>query len=111
MRRVFSAAAIAAALITVGGCASVAPLTPVGSKVRQITAEDAKHCHFLQAVSYTDTLQGMGKSYGLVHQAGENGLRNAIGGAGGNAFVSTEADADWFFGHVNYAGDAYKCPE
>jgi hypothetical protein len=111
MHRVIGSAASAAMLIVVGGCASVPPLTSMGSKVRQMTADDAKHCHFLQAVTYTDTLAGMGKSYGLVHQAGENGLRNAIGGVGGNAFVSTEADADWFWGHVNYAGEAYKCPE
>ena len=53
----------------------------------------------------------MGKSYGLVHQAGDIGLTNAIGAAGGNAFVSVQADADRFFGHVNYSGEAYRCPE
>jgi hypothetical protein len=46
-----------------------------------------------------------------MHQAGDIGLRNAIGDAGGDAFVSVQANADWFFGHVNYFGEAYRCPE
>lgn len=77
-------------------CASVPRLTPAATKVRRITAEEAKGCKFLQVVQYTDTLAGMGKSPGLVHQA--------------YAFVSTQADADWFWGHVNYSGEAYRCP-
>jgi hypothetical protein len=93
----------------VAGCASVPPLSSGGEHVRLITAADAKVCKFVQNVTYTDTLTGMGKSYGLVHQAGETGLRNAVAGVGGNAYVSTQADADWFWGHVNYSGEAYKC--
>ena len=100
-----------AAIVALSACASVPTLTPAGSKVRQITPEEAKGCKFVQAVQYTDTLAGMGKSPGLVHQAGDIGLRNEIGSAGGNAFVSTQADADWFWGHVNYSGEAYRCPE
>jgi hypothetical protein len=99
-----------AATLVVSACASVPRLTPAATKVRQITAEEAKGCKFLQVVQYTDTLAGMGKSPGLVHQAGDIGLRNEIGSIGGNAFVSTQADADWFWGHVNYSGEAYRCP-
>lgn len=107
-RELVSALLIATALV--GGCASVPPLTPAASQVRQITAEEAKACAFVRVVQYTDTINGMGKSYGLVHQAGDIGLRNKVGTVGGNAFVSTQADADWFWGHVNYSGEAYKCP-
>ena len=31
-----------------------------------------------------DTITGMGKSYGLVHQAGDIGIRNEVAAAGGN---------------------------
>jgi uncharacterized protein DUF4156 len=96
-------------VFAIAGCASVLPLTSGGEHVRLITAADAKACKFVQNVTYTDTLTGMGKSYGLVHQAGENGLRNAVAGVGANAYISTQADADWFWGHVNYSGEAYKC--
>jgi hypothetical protein len=98
-------------VIPLSGCATVPQLTDHGSKVRQISADEAKHCKFVQTVQYTDTVHGVGKSPGLVHQAGDIGLRNAIGAAGGNAFMSVQADADWFFGHVNYSGEAYRCPE
>jgi hypothetical protein len=98
-------------LAVLSACATVSSLTPAGVKVRQITPEEAKQCHFLQAVAYTDTIAGTGKSPGLVHQAGDIGLRNAVGAAGGNAFVSRQADADWFWGHVNYSGEAYKCSQ
>lgn len=47
---------------------------------------------------------------GLVHQDGENGIRDDVAAAGGNAYVSDLADADWFFGHVNYTAEAYRCP-
>jgi hypothetical protein len=103
--------ALLAACALVSGCATVPHITDQGSKVRQISADDAKRCKFLQTIQYTDTVQGVGKSHGLVHQAGDIGLRNSIGAAGGNAFVSAQADADWFFGHVNYSGEAYRCPE
>ena len=62
-----------------------------------------------EPITYTDTIAGMGKSYGLVHQAGANGLRNEVARLGANAFVSTQADADWFWGHINYSGEAYRC--
>lgn len=79
--------------------------------MRQISADDAKACKFLQTVQYTDTVQGTGKTPGLVHQTGDVGLRNAVGSVGANTFVSVQADADWFFGHVNYSGEAYRCPD
>lgn len=97
-------------LLMLTGCASIPPLSSGGEHVRLITAADAKACEFIQNVTYTDTIAGMGKSYGLVHQAGENGLRNAIARVGANAYVSTQADADFFWGHVNYGGEAYHCP-
>lgn len=95
--------------VAVVGCASVVPLNSGGEHVRLITADDAKACKFIQNVTYTETVAGIGKSYGLVHEAGENGLRNAVAGVGANAYISTQADADWFFGHVNYSGEAYRC--
>jgi hypothetical protein len=99
-----------AAVAMLAGCATVTPLTERGSSVRQIDAATAKSCTFVKAVAYTNTLNGTGKSYGLVHQDGENGIRNEVAAAGGNAYVSQQADADWFFGHVNYTGEAYRCP-
>jgi hypothetical protein len=97
-------------LVTLCGCATVTPLSDHGSAVRQIDAATAKTCTFVRSVAYTNTLNGTGKSYGLVHQDGENGIRNAVADAGGNAFISSQADADWFFGHVNYTAEAYRCP-
>lgn len=107
------AARIAATTIVsfvTAGCATVTPLTERGSEVQQITPAQAAHCTFLRTVSFTDTLAGPGKSPGLVHQDGENGIHNAVGAAGGNAYVSELADADWFWGHVNYTAQAYRCP-
>jgi hypothetical protein len=100
-----------AVAVLLSACASVPLLTPAGSKVRQISPDEAKVCEFVRTVQYTDTVQGTGKSPGLVHQAGDIGLRNAVGAVGANAFVSRQADADWFWGHVNYSGEAYKCPK
>lgn len=91
------------------GCATVTPLDARGASVRRIDAEAAKGCTFVQAVAYTNTLWQPGKSPGLVHQDGENGIRNAVAAVGGNAFVSEQEDADWFWGHVNYTAEAYRC--
>jgi len=102
-----SSLAICAVLIS--ACASAPKLTLAATKVRQITAQEAKSCTFLQIAQFTGTLAGMGKSHGLVHQAGENGLRNEVAKLGGNAFIIIQADADWFWGHVNYSGEAYRC--
>jgi hypothetical protein len=100
---------IAVLALILTGCASVQPLSAGGAHVRSISAADAKACRYIQNVTYTETLAGLGKSPGLVHQVGENGLRNAVASVGANAYVSTQADADFFFGHVNYAGEAYQC--
>lgn len=102
--------ALAAFSALSAGCATVVPLTDGGAQVRQIRSEQAKSCTFLRTVSYTNTLMGTGKTPGLVHQDGENGIRDDVAAAGGNAFVSVQADADWFFGHVNYTAEAYRCP-
>ncbi len=110
-RAVIVASTLLVIPVLLSGCATVPQLTNQGSKVRQISADEAKQCKFLQTVQYTDTVQGVGKSPGLVRQAGDIGLRNAIGAVGGNAFVSVQADADWFFGHVNYSGESYRCLE
>lgn len=109
MRTLFLAG-LAAASVLAGGCATVVPLTDGGARVREITSAEAAKCTFLRAVSFTDTLTGPGKSYGLVHQDGENGIRDDVASYGGNAYVSRQADADWFWGHVNYTGEAYRCP-
>lgn len=106
MKKIFLAVFTAA----LAGCATVTPLTDHGSAVRQIDAAAAQRCTFLKSLAYTNTMNGPGKSYGLVHQDGENGVRNAVANAGGNAFVSVQSDADWFFGHVNYTAEAYRCP-
>ena len=108
--RIISGMFFIAAVIGVSGCATVTPLTDGGATVRQITPAQAAHCTFVRTVSYTNTLAGPGKSPGLVHQDGENGIRNAVALAGGNAYVNTLADADWFWGHVNYTAESYRCP-
>jgi hypothetical protein len=103
-------AAIAGASVLAAGCATVVPLTDGGAQVREISSAQAQSCKFVRTVSFTDTLMGTGKSPGLVHQDGENGIRDDVAAAGGNAYVSDLADADWFFGHVNYTAEAYRCP-
>jgi hypothetical protein len=103
-------AAIAGVSVLAAGCATVVPLTDGGAQVREISSAQAQHCTFVRTVSFTDTLMGTGKTPGLVHQDGENGIRDDVAAAGGNAYVSDLADADWFFGHVNYTAEAYRCP-
>jgi hypothetical protein len=108
--RILFLTGLAAAWALVAGCAMVTPLTDGGAQVREITAGQATKCTFVRAVSFTDTLVGPGKSPGLVHQDGENGIRDDVASYGGNAYVSRQADADWFWGHVNYTAEAYRCP-
>lgn len=108
--RLVPVAMLAALSMLSTGCATVVPLTDGGAGVREISAAQAKECSFVRTVSYTNTLMGTGKTPGLVHQDGENGIRDDVAAAGGNAFVSVQADADWFFGHVNYTAEAYRCP-
>lgn len=108
--RLFLFAAIASVSVFAAGCATVTPLTDGGAQVRQISRAQAQSCKFVRTVSFTDTLYGTGKTPGIVHQDGADGIRNAVAAAGGNAYVSELADADWFFGHVNYTAEAYRCP-
>ncbi|MGA9473662.1 MAG: hypothetical protein WBV36_14445 [Terriglobales bacterium] len=108
--RILFLGTLATASALAGGCATVTPLTDGGASVREISADQAKQCSFLRTVSFTDTLEGAGKSAGLVHQDGENGIRDDVASYGGNAYVSRQADADWFWGHVNYTAEAYRCP-
>jgi hypothetical protein len=100
---------VAAAL---AGCATarVPPLTDAAMRVRQITAEEGIFCKYIKNVDYVAKLGGMDKSYELVHQAGENGIRNLIAGIGGNAYVYTRTDAASFGGRIHYSGEAFKCP-
>lgn len=95
--------------VAMSGCASVLPMTEAGSHVQQITATAAQTCQFLQVVQFSTTLYGFGKDQGVVQTTGENGLRNAVAAAGGNAYVLIAAHADWFLGHVAYSGTAYRC--
>jgi hypothetical protein len=91
------------------GCATIPPLTAEAMHVRAITAEEGLSCTFLKNVSYTAKLSGFGKDYEMVHQAGENGLRNAVAQAGGNAYLDIRTDADSLWGRINYSGAAFKC--
>lgn len=101
--------ACGALVLSLSGCASVLPMTEAGSHVQQISTTTAKTCQFLQVVQFSTTLYGMGKDLGIVQTTGENGLRNAVAAAGGNAYVLIAAHADWFLGHVAYSGSAYRC--
>jgi hypothetical protein len=94
------------------GCAGarIPPLTEGGMHVRQITVEEGLNCTYIKNVDYTAKLHGIGKTYELVHQAGENGIRNLIATMGGNAYVYTRGDAETFGGQVHYSGEAFKCP-
>ncbi len=94
------------------GCASSrAPhLTAAASHVEKITAEQGLSCDYLQNVDYAATLSGIGKSYDLVHAAGETGVRNMVAGLGGNAYVNTRMDADATWGHIHYSAQAFRCP-
>jgi hypothetical protein len=94
------------------GCANarVPPLTDGGMHVRQINADDGILCKYLKNVDYVAKLKGMGKTYEMVHEAGENGIRNLVASIGGNAYVYTRLDADSFGGHIHYSGEAFECP-
>ena len=93
------------------GCATarVPPLTDGGMHVRQITAEEGIFCKYIKNADYMAKLGGMGNSYELVHQAGENGMRNLVASIGGNAYVYTRTDADAFGGRIHYSGEAFEC--
>jgi len=94
------------------GCAGaqIPPLTEGGMHVRQISVEEALNCTYIKDADYSAKLQGVGKTYEQVHQAGENGIRNLIAALGGNAYVYTRGDAETFGGQIHYSGEAFKCP-
>ena len=100
-------------VVVLAGCAfaRVPPLTDAASHVRPITAEQGLDCQYIKNVDYTAKMAGMGKSFDLVHEAGENGLKNAVAAAAGNAYVATRMDADAMWGQINYAGQAFTCPD
>ncbi len=92
-----------------GGCATIDPLPPAASQVQQIGMNEAKACQFIQVVQYSSHVTAIGKNETIVRTIGENGLRNAVAAAGGNAFVLTNGSNDWFMGDVSYTGSAYRC--
>lgn len=107
MHRTFLAVCLA-----LSACAGerVAPLSADATHVRQINTEQGLACTFLKSVDYDATLRGVGKSDEVMREAGETGLRNVVAAAGGNAYVNTRLEEDSFWGHVHYAGQAFKCP-
>ena len=83
-------------ILVVVGCrrVQVPTLTAAAMHVRAITAEQGLLCDYIKNVAYNTALTGWGKSYEVVHQAAENGLRNSVAGVGANAYVLTREDAD-----------------
>lgn len=105
---------LAAFLLTVAltACASAPPpLSEAASRVRFITADQAKSCKFVKVVQYTDQISGAGRSATLMRAIGEAGLRNEAGKTGANALVVTKSDSSWISGSVGYTGEVYNCPE
>lgn len=97
-------------LLAVAGCASAPPLSSAGASVRAITTDQAKACKFVRVVQYNDRINSMGKDPTVMKAIGETSLRNEVGAAGANAYVSTKEDSNWFLGNVAYQGEAYLCP-
>ena len=95
--------------LTLTGCAAVPPLTESGQQVVRITPDEAKACQFLKTVTFHRTVLGAGQEPGIVDAIGENGVRNAIAAAGGNACVKAEQHPDFFAGRINFSADAYQC--
>jgi len=91
-------------------CASSPPLTDAASRVRFITADQAKSCKFVKVVQYTDRILSMGKNATVMKSIGEAGLRNEVGSTGANAVVITKEESDWFLGNVGYTGEVFTCP-
>ncbi|MEP6883583.1 MAG: hypothetical protein ABJC66_02425 [Gammaproteobacteria bacterium] len=101
---------VACGIVMLAACAAarVPPLVAGAAQVEKITAEEGLACKYLRNVAFVAKLKGIGKSYEVLHQAGENGLRNAVAGIGGNAFVDTRMDADGW-GRIDYSGQAFQC--
>jgi hypothetical protein len=104
-------AAISLVCAFLTGCANVhlPPISNDALAVHEITPGQGLSCEYLRNVEYVSKLSGVGKSYELVHQAGENGLRDAVAAAGGNAFAFIQTDADPFWGKIDYSAQAFKC--
>ena len=100
---------LVAVLLTACVGARPPPLAGPASHVAKITAEEGLSCTYLRNVDYVAKVRGVGKSYELVHQAGENGLRNMVASVGGNAYVNTRMDAEAMWGHIAYSGQAFRC--
>lgn len=92
------------------GCATAPSLTGSGKLARQIDVQQAKMCRFIQVVNYDDRIIGMGKDGTVMKAIGDNSIRNATGAAGGNAYVLTKEDDNWFLGNISFQADAYFCP-
>lgn len=101
--------AIAFLTVLLGACASAPPLTEAGSRVRLLSAEQAKSCKFVRVVQYNDRILGMGKNATVMKAIGETNLRNEVARVGGNAFVIQRDESEWFLGNVAYQGEAYEC--
>jgi hypothetical protein len=100
----------ASALFALTACAAIPALTDAGAQVEQITAQEASSCEPLRVIAFHRTVLSNGRNPSALEEIGQNGLRNAIGKAGGNAFVRADSHGDWFYGNVNYSAQAYKCP-
>ena len=95
--------------VSLTACASAPPLTDAGSRVRFISAEQAKSCKFVKIVQYTDRILSMGKNATVMKAIAEAGLRNEAGTTGANAVVITKDDSEWFLGNIGYSGEAFLC--
>jgi len=111
MRKRFNQLGMLAITGSLIACASAPPLTEVGSRVRFISAEQAKPCKFVKVVQYTDRILSMGKNSTVMKSIGEAGLRNEVGTTGANSVVITKDESDWFLGNVGYTGEAFICPQ
>lgn len=99
-----------ACTLAVTACATVPPpATESATRVRFVTAEQAKPCTFLKTVSVNETLVTVGKYPALMKATGEMKIRDAAVAAGGNTLVLTSEDQNFFWGTINYAGEAYRC--
>ncbi len=97
--------------VAIDGCASAPQLTGAGAGARSITPNEAKECKFIRVVQYNDRIISLGKDPTVMKAIGETNLRNQIGAAGGNAYVTTKNDSNWFMGSVSYQAEAYSCAQ
>lgn len=82
MRNCFGRLAAILIAVALSACASAPPLTEAGSRVRFISAEQAKPCKFIKVVQYTDRVMSVGKNATVMKAIAEAGLRNEAGTAG-----------------------------